>query len=115
MPLQQAPLGEANRRISGHHEVIKRPHIDECERLFERLSQQLVGSTRFGHSRRVVVREDDGGRVVRERSFHDFARKNAGLAQRPPEHFFARDEPMLRIQEQHDENLVLQVGDPQTK
>ena len=57
--LNKSTFGKAHRSRSGDHEVIEDFDVDECERLFECLCEQLVGPARFGHTGRVVVRKCD--------------------------------------------------------
>jgi len=63
----------------GHDDVVEHAHVDEPERLDQRLRQAQVGVARFRQAGRVVVGEDHAGRVVRQRFDDDFARVDARL------------------------------------
>ena len=56
----------------------------------------------------VVMREDDGCGVMRQRAFDHFARIHAGLRQRAAEHLVVHQQPVLAVQVQHREDFVRQ-------
>jgi len=62
----------------------------------------------FGDTTGVIVREDDGGGVVPEDSFQDFARKNRGAIDGAAEEIFAGDEFVAFGQEDNAEDFVLE-------
>jgi hypothetical protein len=62
--------------------MIEDPDVYEVERIAQGAGQQLVCGAGLGCAGRVVVGENDGGGVVFECQFYDFARVNAGLGQR---------------------------------
>lgn len=94
-------------------EVIEHTNVDQLQRLRERLGQQLVGTRRFGQTRRMVVREDHGAGVARQRGLDDLARVDAGLRQGAAEQRVHLDESMLCVEEQHGKDLVRQPGQVQ--
>lgn len=61
------------------------------------------------------MREDDGGRIVLQRTAYHLARVNAGLREGAAEQLLVVDESVLSVEEQHRENLVLQASNPQGK
>lgn len=63
----------------------------------------------------MVVRQDHRRRIHRKRFLDHLARVHRGLRHRAAEHVLQRDDAMLRIQEQHAENLVLQRTDLQAQ
>src|SRR5579862_853974 len=105
----QPPLRERQAGPRGHDEVVQDLHVDEGERLGERAREGLVLDAGLGHARRMVVREDHGRRVVRERVLHDLARVDAGLRERAAEHLVGGDHAVLRIEAYAVEALVGEV------
>src|SRR6185295_13803625 len=104
-PSQQPALRERDDIRAGHDEMVEGPDVDQRQRLLQCLGQQLVGARGLGGAGRVVVREDDRGRIVAERGLHNLARIDAGLRQRTLEQFLGRDQPVLAVEEQPDEDL----------
>src|SRR5450759_3847618 len=104
--LKQSALGETHRSRASDDEVIEDLDVDKRERLFERLRKELVCPTRLRYAGGVVVGEDDGGRVVRERRLDHLARVHAGLGEGAAEQLVARDDAVLRVHEHDDEDFV---------
>src|SRR6266550_7333835 len=71
---QQSTLRERNGLRSCNDKMIQRLDLDQGQRLFKRLRQQLVGATRLSDARWMIMREDHTGSVVTKRRFHHFAR-----------------------------------------
>jgi hypothetical protein len=63
----------------------------------------------------MVVGEDHGGGVIPESSLDYFTRINARLGQRPLEKLFGSDNPVLCVEKQAHENLMLQRGQKKTE
>ena len=113
--LNQAPLGKGADIRACHHQVIEHPHVDQRQRRLQRLRQELVGSARIDRTRGVVVRQDDSRSIDRQSFLDHLARVDRGLRHRAAEHLLQRNDPVLRIQEQHTEHLVLQRPDLQAQ
>src|SRR4051794_29257145 len=77
--LEEATLCERHRAVRTDHKVVEHLHIDEGQRVLERLRERFVRAARFRNARRMVVSEYDGGSIVVEGAFHDFARKYTRL------------------------------------
>src|SRR5258708_40118477 len=69
----------------------------------------------FRDAARVIVREDDRSRVVPERAFDDFARVDAGLRQGASEQFLGLNYPMLRVERDYNERLMLIIAEMQAE
>ena len=94
-------------------EVVEDAHVHQRQRRLQRLRQELVGTARFGRPARMVVRQCYRGGVLLQRALHDLARVDRGLRQRAAEHLDRAEQPVLRVEEQHDEDFVLQAGELQ--
>jgi len=75
--------------------------------LFERPSEQFVGSAGLGNAAWVVVGKDDPRSVMPKGHFHDLPGIDACLSQSTPEHLLGHQYPVLGVQEDYDEHLVL--------
>lgn len=53
------------------------------------------------------------GRVARERSLHDLSRIDRRLREGSPEHHFGIQQPVLRVEEDHEEDLVVEPREAQ--
>src|SRR5438445_11768849 len=91
--------------------MIEHAHIDERQRAFEFGSDVAIGLTGFGHTGRMVMREDHGRGVVRETTSHDFARMYAGAVDGATEQFLERNHAMALVEEQAGEYLVRMRAD----
>jgi hypothetical protein len=59
----------------------------------------------------MVVRQQDRCGIGPQRGLHHLTRVHRGLRHRAAEHLLQLDDPVLCIQEQHAEHLVLQRPD----
>ena len=113
---QQPPLGERHHgRAVTDDEVIEHAHVDQGERALQGLGQELVGARRLGERPRVVVGEDHRRGAELERALDDLARIDARLRQRAAKHLLEADEPVLRVEEEHREDLVLAAAELQVQ
>src|SRR6266550_4462978 len=103
---QQSTLRERNGLRSCHDKMIKRLDLDQGQRLFKRLRQQLVGAARLSNARWMIVREDHASSVVPKRRFHDFTRIDARLRQSAAKQLFAPKQPVLRVEKHRHEDFV---------
>ena len=55
----------------------------------------------------MIVRENDGARVMRERALHHFTWIDAGFLERAAKQFFHRDHAILGIEKYRHEHFVL--------
>jgi len=116
LSLAAAAAGQIRRTlIAGHDEMVEDPDVDQCQRRLEVLRQELVGTARLGRAARVVVCQRHRGGVALQRALHDLARVDRGLRQRAAEHLHGTEQPILGVEKQHDENLVLEPGAVQTQ
>src|SRR5688572_1106926 len=113
--LHQSALGEGDRLVAGDDEVIQDLDVDERQRLLEAAGQQLVRPARLCRAGRVVVGEDHRRRVYLEGRLDDLARVNAGLRQRAAEWLVEADDPVLRVEPDADEHLLLPRADGKAK
>ena len=111
----QAPRGKGADIGARHYQVIEHPHVHQRQRRLQRLRQELVGPARLDRTRGVVVRQDDSRSIDRQSLFDHLAGVHRGLRHRAAEHLLQLDDPVLRIEEQHAEHLVLQRPDLQAQ
>ena len=88
--------------------MIQHLDVDQIQRRLQRLRQQLIGARGFGDPRRMVVRKNHRGAVVVKRLLDDLARIDARLRQRAAKELLRRDQPVLRIEEEHVKDFVRQ-------
>ena len=108
--LHRATTGQVpqkTRSTAGHDKVIQHPDVDQGQRLLQRLRQQLVGPARFSDTRGMVVRENRCGCVILQHELHDLPRIDRRLRQRSAKAFVHAQQPILGIEREHDERLVL--------
>src|SRR5688572_21345376 len=113
LALDEPPLGERNRLVASHDEMVEHLDLDQREGFLEVSGEQLVRLARLRGPRGVVVREDHRRRVRRQRRLHHLARIDAGLRECAPEQLVGLDRAVLRIEEYADEHLMLQAAQPQ--
>src|ERR1035438_8362221 len=106
-PSQQTALGKAHHGCPRDDEGIQHLHVDECQRLFQRLRQRFVRTAWFRQTRRMVMREDDRSGVGPQRALDDLPGINRRLRQGSSKKLLSRDQPVLGIQKQPDKDLVL--------
>jgi hypothetical protein len=80
--LKQPMLGHRKRCTSSCDDVIDESHFNELECRFQVRSDQLVGLRRGDLTARVIVRNDESGRIVPQRLLHDDARMNRSTIER---------------------------------
>lgn len=98
--------------MSPHHKVVQHTHIDQLQAALERLRQQFVRARGFQHAGRVVVRQDHTGGVQFQRALDHLAGVDAGLCERAPKQLLASNQPLLGVEKQHREHLVVQRPQP---
>ena len=101
-------FGERVVLVAGHDEVVDDLDVDECQAGLELLGEPLIRRAGLCTATGVVVRESDRSSVMGERSLDHFAGVDRGLGQRPPKELFDGDQPVLRIQVDDEEDLVVE-------
>ncbi|MFM2005544.1 MAG: hypothetical protein RLZZ09_1199, partial [Pseudomonadota bacterium] len=86
--------------------VIQHPDIHQIQRLLEPLSDEAVSLAGFGNAGGMIVGEDDGRRIVGQRSFDHFAGIHASAVDGAAEQFAKLDHPVLIVQQQAGEYLM---------
>ena len=104
---KQPPFRERKRCAPRNDEMVEHFDIHHAEGFLELARKQFVCLAGLRYTGRMVVGEDDCGRVGFEGCLDDLARLDAGLRERAAKQFFAREHAMLRVEEDHDEYLVL--------
>ena len=79
-------------------DVIQHPDVDESQRLFQCMRQRLVGIAGVRFSRRMIVGQNDAGRIVCQSRLDDFTGINTRLLQGAPKHFPAFDQFVFDIE-----------------
>ena len=87
--------------------MVEHAHVHQRQCLLQRISEQAVRLARLGHAGRMVVSEDGGCRIERQRAFNYFTRIHAGLGERAMEQLLRRDHPVLCVEEDDHEHLLL--------
>ena len=64
--LQQSALGKRQDVAAGDDQMIEHPNVDQFERSLQRPRQELIRPRRLGDARRMVVDEDQRGRIARQ-------------------------------------------------
>ena len=59
-------------------EMIEHPHIDQCQRIAEPAGQLTVSLTRLGDTGWMIVGQDDGCGILRQRALDHLAGVDAG-------------------------------------
>jgi hypothetical protein len=115
MTSDQSPFGEADDLVTGDNEVVDDAHVHQAQRGLQRLSQELIRTAGFGLAAGVVVGHRQCCRVARQRTFHQFPGVHRGLGQRAAEQLLGLDQTVVRVQVQHEEDLVFQACAVQPK
>ena len=95
-----------------HHPGVDRRRVLRLpgERLAQARGDDLVRLARFGHAGRVVVGQDDGRGIARQRLLDHFARVHAGAVHRAAEQLVEADQAMPAVEKQAAEHLVWAVA-----
>src|ERR1700675_2534174 len=96
--LQKSRFGERHRGTVADDDVIEQADVDQRERFLDSLGDQFVGLTRFGDAGRVIVRDDDRGRIALQSQLDDFARMHAGAVDRAAKQFLKLNQAMALIE-----------------
>ncbi len=91
--------------------MIEDTNVHQCQCVLEPSGQRLVGMTRLGDTRGVVVKKDDGGRVDLQRPLNDDARVNRCAVDGALEQFHRLDDAVAVVQEEAAEHLCLAFGE----
>lgn len=93
--------------------MVDHGNIERLEGGPHALGQDSVRRAGLCDPGRVVVGNDQGGSVQRERAFCDLARVDGGLAYRALEEHFGGEQPVLAVQEQTHKVLALPILEPE--
>ena len=116
--LQEPPFGEGETGAITHDEVVEDPDVEQRQRIAQSPGDELVRLACLGDARRMVVREDHCGRIVRECLPHHFARVHARAVDRAAKEFVEGDQAMAVVEVQAAEHLVrpvAQLGDEELR
>ena len=94
------------------NDMVQYPDVNERASRSQGLGQCLVGGTGFGRTGRMVMRQDDAGRINRKRPADDLAWVYRRLGQRSPEQFFSHDEAVSGVQKQGCKHFERSVAQP---
>lgn len=86
--------------------MIEHAHIDQGQGITQAQGDGTVGSAWFTDSRWMVVRQDHGGRIVRQAVTHHFARMHAGAIYGAAEQLFERNDAVAIVEKQAGKDLV---------
>jgi hypothetical protein len=65
IPLDPPALRERYRRVRANHKMIEHAHADDLHCTLDLIGDVAISGARLGNSRRMIVRQNDGARVVR--------------------------------------------------
>ncbi len=83
------------------------------QRLAQRVGQGNVRLAGLGKARRVIMGQNQRGGLEFQRPLDDLPRIDRRLAERSPEHLVMPDQPVLAIDEQHDEHFLVPADQQQ--
>ena len=96
---------------SANHQVIKNPDIDQRQRVLQPLGDGNIILGGFRIAAGVVVSKDDGGGIVRQTVFDDFAGVDSRAINGTPEHVRMADYPVASIQPEDGEDFMILARD----
>ncbi len=70
--LYQSPFSKTESAVSGNHQVVQHPHIDQGQRGLEGLGQVFVSAAGGDRSAGVVMGQHDRRRIEAQGRFNDF-------------------------------------------
>lgn len=108
--LDQAPAGHACDRLTDH-EMIKQSNVHQFEGRLQSAGDSLVSLTRLRDAGRVVMRQDHGGCIDRQRLLDHFSRVDAGPVNRATEQLLERDDPVPVVEIDAAEQLVFEASE----
>ena len=92
--------------------MVEQPHIDEGQRLLQLGREVPVGGAWLRHAARVVVGDDDGGRIHRQRALDDDAWVHGSGVDGALEQDRFGDDPVAVVEEQRGEALAGRPAKP---
>ena len=78
--------------------MVEDPDADRLENAHQPAGDQLVRGGHLRHSARMLMRQDQSGRIPLERFLHHLARIDGGAVDRAAEEFDELDEPMAGVE-----------------
>ncbi len=108
--LDQVTFGKGRGIATGDKDMIQRAHIYQRQCVLEPLGDGLIGTARLGIPAGMVVREDHCRRIEPQRLLDHLSRIHRTTVNGAPEHLGVLDQAMLRIEEQHREDFVLEAS-----
>src|SRR5690606_18479876 len=111
-PSEPAALGERNVAAAAHDAVDEQPYLDEPEGLRELQRDAADGLARLGAPGRMVVADDDGRGIQRQRALDDLARVHRGAVDRAAKELLVADDAVARVEKKTAEHLVRQIREP---
>jgi hypothetical protein len=88
--------------------VVEHTHLHQRQRLLQRMGDHLVGARGLGHAARVIVCQHHRRGIALECAPRHLARVHAGLRQAAAEQDLELDQPVLGVEEEHAEHLVVE-------
>ena len=92
--------------------MVEQPYVDEFECRFQAPGDPLVGLAGLGDARGVVVSQDDGRRVDRQRFLDDFPRIDAGAVDGAAKQLVEPQYAMPVVEVKTAKALVPEVAQP---
>ena len=111
-PSEQPAAGQRRSRRVPDYKVVEQPDVDKLQCRLQAPRDPLVGLAGLGDARRVIVCQDHGGRVYRQRLLDDLTRVDAGPVYRAAEHLVKPKHTMPVVEIKAAEQLVVQVTHP---
>ena len=103
----QTSLSKRVRLATAHDEVIQHPNIQLAQQVFQLLGQVPIGAAGIYYPGSMVVRKNDSGAVVFQRALYDAPWRHRGAVNRAVYQYLESQHPVLGVEKQHGEYLVL--------
>ena len=94
-----------------NYEVVKQANIDQLQCCFEPPGDAFVRLAGLCHTRRMIVRQDNGRRVGGQRLLHHFPGVYAGAVDGAAKHLIEAQHAMAIVEIQAAEQLVTEMAD----
>src|SRR5688572_19113199 len=101
---------ERNAAAVADDEVVEEPNLDEGEGVPQPRRDDFVGLARLGDAARMVVGENHGRGISRERLLDYLARMHARAVHGSAKQLLASRQPVAAVEEEAAEHLVLEVA-----
>ena len=111
--LQETSFGERKARVVGHDDVIEQGDVDQLQCAAQGGSELAVGCAGGGHTRRMVVRNDQRAGTCFDCATSNFSRIDHGLRNASLEQFLRANQAVLAVEEKRRKTFPGSFPQPQ--